>query len=205
MALPIYHKAPVLDMLAFHVNDIPAEVIQGVSGDPLRLTSIQPGLFNLSKHDSGPLLRFLCAAQAIEKGEAFATLLRLSESEEPGVRIEACKSLPFLSKVMGGHFVCGYLLQMATDSSVLVRGQVAETLGYFLDPASDNDLLVSQRLIEMLGSDGMAVPFGALRGLSRAKRENGAFNQPAIVHTLHRISRDHAMVRVRQVAESLLA
>lgn len=199
------HKEPVLDALAFHVGDIPAEVVQRISSDPARLTSIHPGLFNLSGQGSGSLLRFLCAAGAIEEGEAFAALVRLSDSEEPNFRIEAGKSLPLLRKVVGDSLAFGYLLHMTMDPSILVRAQAAETLGYFLASESVNDALVSQRLIQMLGSDGVAVPFGALRGLRMAKRDRGSFSQPEIVDTLHRISRDHAMARVRKAANSLLA
>ncbi|MEU0130366.1 hypothetical protein [Streptomyces sp. NPDC006289] len=197
-------KDPVLDVFAFHVDDIPAEVVQRVSSDPERLTSIQPGLFWPSAKNSGPVLRFLCAAEAISESEALSVLMLLSGAEEPSDRIEASKSLPLLGKVIGNSLASGYLLHMTMDPSVLVRMQSAEMLGHFLGCANVNSRLVSQRLIQMLGSDGVAVPFGALRGLRLAKENAGVFAQPEIVDTLHKIARDHAMVRVRQAAKSLL-
>ncbi|MFJ2158171.1 HEAT repeat domain-containing protein [Streptomyces sp. NPDC087856] len=199
------HKDPVLNALALRIDDVPAEVVQEISSDPARLISVHPGLFGASSQGSGALLRFLCAAEAVDGGEALQALMRLSDAEEPGTRMEAAKSLPLARKVLGEPLATGYLLNMTADPAVLVRAQAAETLGYFLGPSNSDNSLVGHRLVEMLGADGVAVPFGALRGLRLAKMSHAAFNQPIILDKLHKISRDHSMVRVRRAAKTLLA
>ncbi|MGI5455866.1 hypothetical protein ACQEWB_22330 [Streptomyces sp. CA-249302] len=198
------HKDPVLNALALRIDDVPAEVVQEISSDPARLTAVHPELFGSSSKESGALLRFRCAAEAIDREEALRVLMRLSDVEEPVSRIEAAKSLPLTRKVLGGSLATGYLLNMTADTAVLVRAQAAETLGYFLDPADSDSSLVGHRLVEMLGADGVAVPFGALRGLRLAKINRGSFNQPIILDALQKISRNHAMVRVRKAAKTLL-
>ncbi|WP_326709618.1 hypothetical protein OG758_09805 [Streptomyces sp. NBC_01474] len=199
-------KEPVLDFLAVRVSEIPSDVVREISSDPDRLTSVHSGLFDSSDRSSGALFRFLCAAQAIGSNDALVTLLRLSSTSASSVRVEAAKSLPAARKVLGDALAIGYLMQMTADVSVFVRAQAAEMLGYCLDDDSGNvdRRLVSQRLVQMLGANGVAVPFGALRGLLRAKRRGVALGYPDISEELRKIERDHPIARVRKAARSLL-
>lgn len=198
-------KDPVLDFFARRVDSIPGCIIEEVSSDPNRLASVHPGIFSGSSHrDSGALFRFLCAAGAIEADEALASLTRLSSSPVSGDRVEAVKSLPASRRVLGDALATGYLMQMTADPSVFVRSEAAEILGHFLNLDTVNRKLVSQRLVQMLGSNGVAVPFGALRGLLTAKRGGVVLGNYEVADELRQIERDHPIVRVRKAASSLL-
>lgn len=97
------------------------------------------------------------------------------------------------------------MMQMTVDPSVFVRAEAAEILGNFLDSDIENQRFLTQRLVQLLGSDGVAVPFGALRGLLRAKRNGAVLVGSEVAGELRNIARNHSIVRVRQVANSLLA
>ncbi|MEU0305014.1 MULTISPECIES: HEAT repeat domain-containing protein [Streptomyces] len=199
-------KDSVLEFLAFRVADIPAGVLQGICSDPDRLTSASPGIFAAnSGRESGALFRFLCAAGAIGADEALASLVRFSSGLDFASRIEAVRSLPASRRVLGDALAIGYMMQMTVDPSVFVRAEAAEILGNFLDSDIENQRFLTQRLVQLLGSDGVAVPFGALRGLLRAKRNGAVLVGSEVAGELRNIARNHSIVRVRQVANSLLA
>ncbi|MHC3816749.1 hypothetical protein [Streptomyces sp. DT9] len=198
-------KDPVLDFFASRVDHIPVDVVQEVSSDPGRLTSTRPAIFSgNSDRESGALFRFLCAAGVIESEEALVSLVRLSSGFESGSRVEAVKSLPASRRVLGTELATGFLMQMTVDSSVFVRAEAAEMLGHFLDSGTANQRLVGQRLVQMLGSNGVAVPFGALRGLLRAKRSGVMLGHYGVADELRKIERDHPIFRVRKAASSLI-
>ncbi|MEZ7004620.1 HEAT repeat domain-containing protein [Streptomyces sp. AD55] len=197
------HKDPVLDALALHIDGIPAEIRQRMASDPTSLNSVNPSLFEESGQPSGPQFRFLCATEAIGESEAFSRLARLTIDKKPSVRMEAVKSLPSAQKILGTPMVMGYLLSLTMDDSVFVRAQAAETLGIFLRTEEAQTVLLRHRLIEMLGADGVAVPFGALRGLQVAKGRREQFDEREIVETLRKIAHEHPLARVRKAANSL--
>ncbi|MGV9506846.1 hypothetical protein ACWDQZ_14695 [Streptomyces tendae] len=199
------HKDPVLDYLASCVRSVPSGFLQRVTRDPARLTSRHSSLFLDSDRPSGARLRFLCATGSLDESEAYDIFTLLASDDEPSSRAEAAKSIPFISRAFGNSIPAGYLLSMTMDRSVFVRARAAEALGSLLGSVGDGETVLSRRLIEMLGSDGVAVPFGALRGLRIAKENRVRFEQSVIVDSLQSISREHAMVRVRQAAKSLLS
>ncbi|MEU5462716.1 HEAT repeat domain-containing protein [Streptomyces althioticus] len=204
-AVAAEHKNPVLDYLASKVGDVPRNVLHAVTRYPERLESKHPSFFSDSSVDSGARLRFLCAASAIRQDQAYDVLTRLASAAEPAVRVEAVESIPFIHEAFDNSIALGCLLNMTMDSSVFVRARAAEALGIVLKTAGPAETMLSNRLIQMLGADGVAVPFGALRGLQVAKEFGIRFNQSEIEESLYAISRDHSMARVRRVAESLLS
>ncbi|MGA5452153.1 hypothetical protein ACPCVO_36525 [Streptomyces umbrinus] len=162
-----HKKDPVFSHLARRFEDVPEFVRLELSSNPGLLKS-RAGVSLHSRSDSelsGPRLRFLSKAAAISGSEILSDFVNLAKEEEVSQRIEAARSAPAVSGLLGPGLVFGFLLGLLADESPLVRAAAAESLAYFASTSGGSSIHSVNVIGEQLMEGGVAVPFGVLRGL----------------------------------------
>jgi hypothetical protein len=201
-----YQKDPVLDILAMNIQDVPPHVLSAATRQTERLRGKDVELFGDAEPGlTGPYLRFLAATKAVSPDGALEAVWDLVCSPRPAQRIEAVKTLPFLTGVIESNIVFGVLAKFTADDNVMVRAEAAEAISALaFSRDTQASLYAAQRLGKLLNADGVAVPFGVLRGIRRHMQPCASRSAEEIVKHLHVAEENHAIPRVRKISAEII-
>lgn len=204
--VPSHKKDPILGFLARKFENVPESVRMELSQDPTALKSPQiSGMFPVaSSGASGPRLRFLAKSKGISTSEALAEFIRLVRDVEVLQRVEAARSTPVLAEVLGSDLTFGFVLTLLSDRSALPRAEAAEVLAYFANLTGDSASHAVNAIGDCLAADGVAVPFGALRGIQRYGLPEDRELADRMRSYLARASQDSLVTRVRAISLDFL-
>ncbi|MEU2964164.1 hypothetical protein ABZ687_04205 [Streptomyces ardesiacus] len=199
-----YKKDPVLGFLAHRYEAIPDQVRLELSQAPDALKSPALGAFfpGGSSEVSGARLRFLSKSNAISSSELLSQFTNMVADEDVAQRIEATRSAPVVSENLGAGIAFGVLSGLLQDRSVLVQSRAAEALSYFARQPETSSHAVD--LMGMcLGKDGVAIPFGILRGIKRYGFPENVDASVRLQCLLSEAARESVITRVRAIASGL--
>lgn len=197
-----YKKDPVLSLLARKYERVPEWVRIMLAQDPEALKS--PEVSSLypwsSSGYSGPRLRFLVKSEGLSSSEILGEFTGMLRDEDVSQRVEAARSAPVLAEALGQDLVFGLILGLFGDGSVLVRAEAAETLAYFANFPGESSVHAVKAMGDFLSVDGVAVPFGVLRGVKRYGLPDSRDISIRLRKYLRRTSAENSIARVRSIS-----
>jgi len=196
-------KASMLDLLADQLGHLPSEPIEKLLIDRSALTSTAVDTFMISR-PTASVLRFLCAAGAIDAAGSIEELGQWARSSDPSGRSEAAESAVYVSQVASAEAVIPLLLGMSGDPAVVVRAAAGRSLAALAeDPPVNLREPVVSRLRQMLGADGFSEPVAVIHGLNRAF-SIGADLPDSLIAALSTLQHEHISPTLRGMADGLL-
>ncbi len=131
-----------------------------------------------------------------------AELLDLATSENAGARLQAARTLPGATNVIGAAVAATLLLGLCADRHPDVRAHAARSLASFPDIDEPLQTAIEDRLRSLLADAGTLVPQAAIAGFADRLRAGHELRQDLLA-VVARLKTDHPCRAVRANATTL--